>query len=261
MKHPLSEAQVQAYQEEGYLLLTPRILPQESFARLSDLPVAKVAAHAEQAGGVAPSLIDCPHWSDPQLFEWLFAEEMLSLVEPLIGPDIAVFACHLLQKPPQVGKRVPWHEDSAYWKGRLEPIEVASISLSLGASTLENGCLCVLPGTHRHGYSDYAPVPDPSKEIFNREVVPDQMDESSAVALVLEPNQACIHHGSIIHGSAPNLGQTGRSALTIRYFPTHVKFITEQNPNFQIYLAQGRDKAGNTYSDPAKVYPPAGVIA
>ncbi len=29
MKHPLSDAQVQAYQEEGYLLLTPRILPSQ----------------------------------------------------------------------------------------------------------------------------------------------------------------------------------------------------------------------------------------
>jgi hypothetical protein len=261
MKHQLSEAQVKAFQQEGYLLLKQTILPQESLVRLKSLSVSKFAAYAEKAGGVAPSLIDCPHWSDPQLFEWLFAEEMLSLVEPLIGPDIAVFACHLLQKPPQVGKRVPWHEDSAYWKGRLEPIEVASISLSLDASTPENGCLCVLPGTHRHGYSDYAPVADPTKQIFGREVVPDQMDESSAVELVLEPNQACIHDGKIIHGSAPNLGQTGRSALTIRYFPTHVKFIVEKNPNFQIYLAQGRDKAGNPYSDPTKAYPPAGVIA
>lgn len=261
MKHALSEAQVQTYGQEGYLLLSQPVLPRDSFARLIDLSAAKFAAYAEKGDGVAPSLIDCPHWADPRLFEWLFAEEMLSLVEPLIGPDIAVFACHLLQKPPQVGKRVPWHEDSAYWKGRLEPIEVASISLSLTPSTRENGCLCVLPGTHRHGYSDYVPVPDPSKEIFNREVVPDQMDESRAVALELEANQACIHDGRIIHGSAPNLGRTGRSVLTIRYFPTHVKFIAEQNPNFQIYLAQGRDKAGNPYSDPTRAYPPAGVIA
>jgi ectoine hydroxylase-related dioxygenase (phytanoyl-CoA dioxygenase family) len=179
----------------------------------------------------------------------------------LIGPNIAVFACHLLQKPPQVGKRVPWHEDSAYWKGRLEPIEVASITLSLERSTPENGCLCVLPGTHRHGYSDYVPVADPERQIFGIEVQSDQMDESSAVEIVLEPNQASIHDARIIHGSAPNTGQMWRSALTVRYFPTHVRFIPEKNPGFHIYLARGRDKAGNPYSDPTRIYPAAGTIA
>ncbi|MBM3279560.1 MAG: hypothetical protein FJY95_15995, partial [Candidatus Handelsmanbacteria bacterium] len=53
----------------------------------------------------------------------------------------------------------------------------------------------------------------------------------------------------------------GRSALTVRYFPTHVRFVVEKNPNFQIYLARGKDQAGNPYSDPSRAYPPAGYIA
>jgi ectoine hydroxylase-related dioxygenase (phytanoyl-CoA dioxygenase family) len=261
MAQGLTEAQVKAYQEEGYLIISRPVLPPPVFEKLKRLSASKFAECAEKAGGAAPSLIDCPHWSDPRLFEFLFADEILSLVEPLIGPDIAVFACHLLQKPPQVGKRVPWHEDSAYWKGRLEPIIVASITLSLEHSTPENGCLCVLPGTHRHGYSDYVPVANPGDQIFPIEVQADQMDESRAVEIVLEPNHASFHDARIIHGSAPNLGTLSRSALTIRYFPTDVKFIPEKNPNFHIYLARGKDRAGNPYSDPTKVYPPAGTIA
>ena len=261
MAHRLTEAQVRAYREEGYLIITDPVLPPSLFERLKALSAEKFAEWAGKRDGVAPALIDCPHWSDTRFFEWLFADEMLDLVEPLIGPDIAVFASHLLQKPPHVGKRVPWHEDSAYWNGRLNPIEVASITVSLEPSTRENGCLEVLPGTHRHGYSDYIPVSDPSEQIFPIEVRPDQRDETRAVAIELEPNQASFHDARIIHGSAPNNGIRGRSALTVRYFPTHVRFIEEKNPNFQIYLARGKDRAGNPYSDPEKAYPPAGVIA
>lgn len=257
----LNEAQVHAYHEGGYLIIKEPVLPLPLFEKLKALSKEKFAEWGAKRDGVEPSLIDCPHWSDTRLFEYLLADEILDIVEPLIGPDIAIFACHFLQKPPQVGKRVPWHEDSAYWKGRLEPIEVASITISLESSTRENGCLCVLPGTHRHGYSDYLPVSDPSAEVFPIEVRPEQRDDSTAVAIELEPNQASFHDGRIIHGSEPNLGTLGRSAFTVRYFPTTVKFVTEKNPNFQIYLARGVDRAGNPYSDPTKTYPPAGVIA
>src|SRR5262249_40716024 len=147
-------------------------------------------------------LIDCPHWHEPRMFAWLFAPEILNLVEPLIGPDIGLFACHLLWKPPSVGKRVPWHEDSAYWKGVLEPMTVASITLALEPSTPENGCLRVIPGSHRHGYSDYDPVENPEEQVFGIEVRADQMDESQGVDIVLQPNDASFHDGKIIHGSA-----------------------------------------------------------
>ncbi len=257
----LTEKEVQAYHSDGYLCVRRPILPPVLFESLKALASAKYEEFAQKSGGVAPSLIDCPHWSDPRVFDFIFADEMLALVEPLIGPDIAVFASHFLQKPPEVGKRVPWHEDSAYWKGRLKPIVVASITISIEPSTPENGCLCVIPGTHSHGYSDYVPIEVGTTQVFPIEVRSDQMDESRAVEIVLDPNEASVHHGRIIHGSAPNLGKSGRSAFTVRYFPTTVKFVEEKNPNFQIYLARGLDRAGNRYSDPTKVYKAAGVIA
>ena len=257
----LSSQQVSAYREDGYLLVKEPVLPLSLFEKLKALAAEKYAEWERKRDGVAPSLIDCPHWSDTRFFEFLFADDVLDLAEPLVGPDIAIFACHLLQKPPQVGKRVAWHEDSAYWNGRLVPMEVASITISMERSTKENGCLRVLPGTHRHGYSDYLPVADASRHIFPSEVRTDQMDELRAVSLELEPNEGSFHDGRIIHGSEPNNGTLGRSAFTIRYFSAAVKFIPEKNPNFQIYLARGQDRAGNPYSDPTKTYPPAGVIA
>jgi ectoine hydroxylase-related dioxygenase (phytanoyl-CoA dioxygenase family) len=261
----VGKAEAEAYKRDGYLVIKGPVFPKPMFDKLVAYAEEKYAEHAAAAGGKAPSLIDCPHWSDPRVFEWLLAPEMLSIVEPLIGPDIGIFACHLLQKPASVGKRVPWHEDSAYWKGALEPMTVASITVSLLPSTKQNGCLSVIAGSHVNGYSSYEKVEKPSDQIFDTEIKPEEVDESRMVDVELAPNDASLHDGKLIHGSAPNTGTMARSAFTVRYFPTNVKFVPDSNEHFrkgfQIYLARGRDKAGNTWSDPKRVYKAAGVIA
>ncbi len=256
MNPTLTKSQVQEYQRDGYLILHRPVFAPDKFERARQYCASKFAQFP--SGQKAPAIIDCPHWNDPRMFEWIFADEMLDLVEPLIGPDIGVFACHLLQKPAAVGKRVPWHEDSAYWKGVLQPMEVASATLALEPSLPENGCLRVIPGTHRHGYSEYANVDKPDQQVFGIEIKPEQMDESKAVDIALQPDEASIHDARIIHGSNPNQGGLRRAVLTVRYFPTHVKFVPEASAyfrrGFQVYLARGRDKAGNQYGDPTKTY-------
>ena len=114
----LTPEQVDAYRRDGYLIVPGPIFPPDAFAALKDKCAATFADRAAQRGGVEPSLVDCPHWSDPEIFAWVFADEMLDLVEPLIGPDIAVFACHFLQKPPEIGK-----PPDIYWDGEVRLYE------------------------------------------------------------------------------------------------------------------------------------------
>jgi hypothetical protein len=257
MKNSLTETQVKNYARDGYVIRSEPTFSPEKFSALRAYCDAKFAE--VNRGADVPAIVDCPHWADPRIFEWIMADEMLDLVEPLIGPDIGIFACHLLQKPPGVGKRVPWHEDSAYWKGALTPMEVASITVALEPSLPENGCLRVVPGTHLHGYSDYEDVARPETEVFPIEIKKTQVNDAKAVDIGLHPNEASIHHGKIIHGSNPNTGSLRRAVLTVRYFPTTVRFTPENHPHFakakfNIYLARGRDRAGNRYADPTKSY-------
>jgi len=59
------------------------------------------------------------HTHDERLLPFLLAPEVLDLVEPLVGPNIGLWASHLISKPPLTGKATPWHEDSSYWNGRV----------------------------------------------------------------------------------------------------------------------------------------------
>jgi len=256
MTYRPSAREIEQYRRDGYLMIHKPIFEIDDFERLKEYMIGKLD-EATSPNGARVQLVDCPHWRDAKIFEWLMAAEMLDLVEPLIGPDIGIFACHLLQKPAGVGKRVPWHEDSAYWQQVLKPMEVASVSIALEPSVKANGCLRVIAGSHRNGYSDYEPVERPEEQVFPMEIKRSQYDESKAVDIEIQPNEASIHHVRIIHGSNPNSGTQRRAVLTARYFPTHVKFDRESHPHFRehpfhIFLARGRDKAGNRYSEPGK---------
>ncbi len=249
----LTPEQLRAYRREGYLIYNHPVLTPEKFSRLrtcfdkilADLPATET-----------PESMDVPHFMHPELFEWAFDDAILDLVEPITGPDIALFSTHFICKPKGNGKRVPWHEDSAYWKGQVTPMEVVTVWLALDPSTKENGCMMVIPRTHREGqlgFSDYSNV-DASKNVFGNEIIQAHRDDSKRVDIVLQPNQCSLHDGRIQHGSEPNTSNLRRCGWTLRFTSTAVKY-SDFKGGHQVYLARGNDHGGNTYASPDKQYP------
>ncbi len=250
----LSSAEVDTFKKEGYYLYKQQVLPEFKFKALKDHFEEKLAALPE---GVRPEEMDVPHFTDTKLFEWLFADEILDLIEPIIGPDIALFSSHFISKPRGNGRRVPWHEDASYWKQMISPIEVVTVWLAIDDSNIENGCLYVVPGSHHHGFSEYEAV-DKEKNLFPIEIKRGRFDESKAVPCELLANEASLHHSGLIHGSPPNLSSKRRTGYTMRYMPSYVKALDGKSelghPHIN-YLARGRNLAGNNYGDPSKTYP------
>ncbi len=250
----LTAQQAEQYHREGYLIVNEPVFGEEKFAALGSHFDDLLTTWQSDRRMRSPEHMDVPHFLDPKLFEWLFDDAVLDLVEPILGPDIALFSSHFICKPAGKGKRVPWHEDSGYWRGRIDPMEVVTVWLAIDPSRPENGCMQVIPGTHNTGaagFSDYDAVDNADANVFGSEIRKGQFDESKAVPCILEPNQASLHDGRIIHGSAPNQGAMRRCGYTMRYISTKTKLITDtdRNDGFEIYLARGKDHAGNTYGD------------
>lgn len=256
-KPRLTADQVDHYQREGYLIPGQPVFEPARFHAL--------AAHFEELlvewqadpRMRSPEHMDVPHFLDPTLFQWLFDDAVLDLVEPILGPDIALFSSHFICKPAGKGKRVPWHEDSGYWRGRLDPMEVVTVWLAVDPSRPDNGCMQVIPGTHRSGaagFSDYDAVEDADASVFDSEIRGGQFDESKAVPCILEPNHASLHDGRLVHGSAANTGAMRRCGYTMRYISTRTKVVDDASLHngFAVYLARGKDQAGNAYGDPTK---------
>lgn len=237
----LSAEQVAFYGENGYLLPRRQVFAGSRFATLKEI----FEEHLADKGDALSDELDTPHLRDSRLLDFLLADEVLDLVEPLIGPDIALWSSHFICKDPFTGKPTPWHEDSAYWKGRLSAYDhIVTVWLALDASSRENGCVRVIPGTHRDGFSEYAAT---GRERFFASQIKGPVDESRAVDFELRPGECSLHDGRIIHGARPNLSPHRRAGYTMRYFSTAIRMIPEANPGHRIWLARGHDRAGNTY--------------
>jgi hypothetical protein len=254
--HPrLTPAQVESFRREGYFVFNQPVLPPERFDALCACFENILAA---LPAGERPEAMDVPHFMHPELLQWAFDDAIVGLVQPIIGPDIALFSTHFICKPQGNGKRVPWHEDSAYWKGFIEPMEVCTVWLAIDPSTRANGCMMVIPRSHitnRAGFSDYEEV-DAQTSVFGSEILKEQRNEQARVYIELDPNQCSLHDARIQHASAANTSAVRRCGWTLRFCPTRVKFNTERFAGeHHVYHVRGRDLGGNTYADPTKAYP------
>lgn len=203
--------------------------------------------HLAAKGSKRSDELDTPHFRDERLLEYLLSDEVLDLVEPIVGPNIVLWSSHFISKDAYVGRATPWHEDSAYWKGRLSKYDqIVTVWLALDRSTKDNGCMRVIPGSHANGFSEYEDI-DSQNNTFTTQIKNGQVDESRAVYFELEPGECSLHDARIIHGAAANESPHRRCGYTMRYLPAHVKVIPEANPGFKIWLARGQDLAGNTY--------------
>jgi hypothetical protein len=247
----LSAEQAQSYQDQGYLIVDEPLFSPEKFTAFKDLFEMHLALWGEVLNKPI-ELIDRAHFVDPRLNEWLLADEVLDLVEPLIGPDIALFASSCLNKLDTVGKSVPWHEDASYWKPMAENrIDAVTVWLAVDPSTTDNGCMRVIPGSHHQRDRVHEPVDHPEQSLLGKTLTSEQFDESTAVNCILEPNHCTLHDACLIHGSNATSGQTRRCGFQMRYMPTTVKSVRLEG--HQVYLARGKDRAGNHYGDPTKV--------
>jgi len=153
---------------------------------------------------------------DPFWVRLVSDQRLLDVAERFIGPDIALFASHYICKPPKTGQAVLWHQDGAYWP--LEPMKVVTLWLAVNEVTPENGCMRVVPGTHRTQLTATRERRDVDNVLASETEL--EVDESDAVDIVLEPGDVEVHHPNIIHGSNANTSDRWRKGLTIRYIPT-----------------------------------------
>ena len=140
---------------------------------------------------------------------------LVALATDALGARVAAFGCTFIVKPPRTGLPARWHQDGDPWEARGIS-EAVSLGVALDATTEENGCLRVIPGSHRLAPQPLRPVEDPPN-IFGAEIDPALVDESLAIPLPLAPGDVSLHLPSLIHGSDANRSDTPRTTLVLRY--------------------------------------------
>jgi len=166
---------------------------------------------------------------------------VLDVVEQLIGPDILVYNTTYIVKQANTPTHVSWHQDLTYWG--LDSDDQVSLWLALSDASVESGCMRMIPGSHRLGRQQHIlGEEDENNVLFQNQRVAD-IDESQAVACALKPGQASLHHGWLLHASAPNQTNDRRIGLNVQYIAPQVR-QTKQS-GYTAWLVRGEDRYGH----------------
>jgi len=121
------------------------------------------------------------------------------MVAQLIGPDVKFHHGKINLKLPGTETRVGYHQDFLYTPHTND--DLVTVLVMLDDATRENGCLMIVPGSHREG-----PVSLWRGDTFVGEIPPEVSAECEARAVPItgRAGDACFMHTSALHGSASN---------------------------------------------------------
>lgn len=167
----------------------------------------------------------------------LLKPELMSYVQDVLGPDLLLFRDILMLKPARVGSKMAWHQDSNYWP--IAPAELCSVWTALDPATIENGCMRVIPGSHR------LPLIAARNQTGWGGLEDDQVELAEAIDVEMEPGSSLFFHSRLLHGSEPNRSDQSRRAFITSFMSAHSRRIEAPGDSRQKYfLVSGRTYEG-----------------
>ena len=168
---------------------------------------------------------DTPVHSGPAIFDLLRNPRLLDAVEMFIGPEIYSNPVqHVRIKPPEryfpVEERQKdvalvntyWHQDQGVISEEADGSDILTVWLPIMEATEENGCLMVVPGSHRGGLAQHCFTPT-SKGI------PEPFVGDEQVPLPMRPGDVLFMTRLTKHASLPNVSDGVRWSFDLRYSP------------------------------------------
>jgi phytanoyl-CoA hydroxylase len=157
--------------------------------------------------------------------------KILDIVQDILGTeDIMNFGDQLFMKPPRHGSRKSYHQDSRPWR-YIKPYDLVSCWAAMDDATTENGCLWVLPGSHKWGLVGTERVEEVERLTLEGRLNDEGLEE---IPVELSAGDCSFHHSLLLHSSTANKSDRRRRGYATHYMRSTSQFIAE--------LAGGRPK-------------------
>ena len=213
----ITEEQKRAFQEDGYFVLdhvfgtaemdalAERI---EAFQRRHEEAVAARGGTEgiSRAGEITFTAFLAEQ--DEAIRAFVTRPEFVAIATPLLGPDVDLYWNQSVFKQPEGEREFPWHQDDGYTP--VTPSPYLTLWLALNDATPENGCISVLPGSHKRGLVPHKP--SPLGLVCYGSDEPDQ-----GVRVPVTAGAMAVFPSLTMHKSGPNVSQGPRKAYVIQY--------------------------------------------
>ncbi|MBW3624108.1 MAG: phytanoyl-CoA dioxygenase family protein [Armatimonadetes bacterium] len=213
----ITDEQYRKFHEQGFFVLE-NVFSTEEMGELTRQIEAYQRRHEEalrEKGGTegisrAGEISFTSHLAekDEALREFCLRPEFVAIATRLLGPDVDLYWNQAVFKGPEGEKEFPWHQDDGYTP--VEPSPYLTLWLALNDATPENGCISVLPGSHKNGRVPHRPSPIGL-------ICHDMDDPDQGVQVPVKAGSIAVFQSLMFHKSEVNRSKGTRKAYIIQY--------------------------------------------
>ncbi len=167
--------------------------------------------------------------------EFINNEVLCDILEDILGPNVDCFLSQFIFKNPGAWGQ-PWHQDSSYFPFDREPQVGAWLATS--EATLENGCLVILPGSHKEHLHEHLPD-DRKGSNYGYTEIKDH-DFSQETPMTLNTGDLLLFHSFLMHKSYDNNSQARRTAMVYHFAETGTDFGPVDSPTNEWISVRGK---------------------
>lgn len=239
----LSPAEVKRYHLEGYLGPFDMCTTEQMAASRESIDALLAPADQDELPSMIQRLnLDMQrgfgrHHDSRLLFDMATDPTLVDRVTSILGNDLLLWRTMFFNKQPGA-PRIPWHQDYDDWP--VEPYLVMSAWIAVDPATLDNGCVEIIPGSHRR----FIPLVESTDDVsdgFDNMADPKRFDDSNALAMQLQPGQFFIFNERLLHRSAANISGVRRLGLAVRFILPLVRILDSGD---HAILVSGKDRFG-----------------
>ena len=231
----LSEAEVSEFDRNGYLLVED-VLSREEVDALRDAvtaPHVRAGLEAKSSAEKGVHLFDLT--AKDEIFRSLALDvRLVDRVADLIGPNLQLHHSKLATKPPKKDAGIfPWHQDFNSFPHTNT--DLLAINVLLDDATPENGCMYMVPGSHKLGLLPH--------DRESGQLLAEYLWERPGSTQKVAPRAGGIslHHCLTAHYSPNNLSGRDRRSLIFQYRAADAIQLTEGIFSDTGFLVRGED--------------------
>lgn len=260
----LTAEQIEQYRRSGFVNGGP-VLDDETVAILQAEVLRVIDDRDNKAVRQPVSLSNLS--SDPESPIWQIVniyEASPAFRELVTNPRIAEMAAQLSgakelriwhdqiqYKPKNLGGRLHWHQDSPLWP-TLQPKDgQISAWVALDDAEADNGCMYMVPGSHKWGNKQKE-----LNELPKGAEIPEEFEGHPLHFMMcpVKKGHVHFHHSLTWHGSGPNHSNRPRRAIAIHFMTERTTFDASGNHIMKVFISvpDGAQMAGPSFP---KVWP------
>jgi ectoine hydroxylase-related dioxygenase (phytanoyl-CoA dioxygenase family) len=176
-------------------------------------PAQRFTVDASEDGVLAPRKIDYAFQKDEEIRRFALDERLRAVVSEALGDTGYLIRDSVFLKPPRFGSAKPYHQENASLG--LAPADGMLVAwVALDSATEDNGCLSVVPGSHR-SLTEHLPLAGAA--YHHVPVDRAAIRSEQQISLTCRPGDVLLLHSQIMHASEPNRSATWRRAYSAHW--------------------------------------------